>query len=465
MRLGKTRPWPRPLAAARSLAAALLGAAALVLLAGCAFTEALRGLPPFFEATFDEPSDTTDVVLRPLFRWRDQPKRVEGSEKGHFEFHYLYPLGRTLIRPGMVEHRLHPIFYWVDRKDAEGFVATDRFLFPFVFWGSDPGEGAYFSLWPLGGTLRSLLAKDYILHILFPLFAYTRLGELESYQVLFPFFAWHTGRGNSGFRIFPLIGHQRQERDGVLLSDRWSILFPLIAWERDNVNSKNPFTAFAVFPLYGETRSKLVDETTVLWPFFRKREEKKDGIVRWRAPFPFCMLASGNETEYDFWPFVGYRRRASFRRIFALWPLIRHEIYSGGEYDERRVALLPIVWSMERRSKTTGEVTWAQRRLWPLAGLDRGPRGSYTFRVPALLWFKDGPEGNFEEILTPVTELCRVRRRPDGARELKLLFGAFSAGWSEDGHERGWSLLGGLAGWRTTREGDGRVRVLWFVEF
>jgi hypothetical protein len=364
-----------------------------------------------------------------------------------------------------VEHHLWPLFQWIRRKDADGFVQRDFLFFPFVWGGHDPNEGAYFTLWPVGGTFRSLFGKDFIFHLMFPLFAYTRLKEYETYHFLFPFFAWQTGEGNQGFRVLPFFGWNRKSRDGQVVADRYTLLWPLFTWEYDNLNTRNPFTAFAIFPFYGQTRSNLVDETTVLWPFFRKRVEKKDGITRWRAPFPFVMIATGNETQYDFWPFYGYRRNGGFTRHFALWPIFRSETHDGEKLRAERRWIMPIWWSFERTSKETGEVIYAQRKLWPLLRVDTGAKGRFGLHFPSLLWFNDSPEGNFESILSPLWELFRYRKDPEDGKELRLLFSAYQRRWDRPEGDDGWSVLGGLVGHRKTRDGDGRVRLLWFIEF
>lgn len=433
---------------------------------GCASTEALRGLPPFFERAYAKDDDMTDVVLRPFFRFRDQPRRDDGAGVDRTDLHYLFPLGHYKRRGSDVEHRLWPLFLWTRRTDADGFVARKYLFFPFVWGGHLPGEGSYFTLWPLGGSFRSLWGKDEVWHVLFPLFAYTRLHDWRSYHFLFPLFAYHSGEGNTGFRVMPLFGFQKKERDGQLVSERYSVLFPFFAWERDNANTRNPFTAWVVFPVYGQTRSDLVEETTVLWPFFRKRVEKKDGITRWRVPFPFVMLAFGNETQVDLWPFFGWRRNGGFSRTFALWPFIRTERHDRGDAVAARHWVMPFASTFEERDAASGAVLRRSSKFWPLVQVERRRDGAYGFAAPSLLWFKDSPEENFETVLTPLLELVRYRDDPQRGKELRLLFSSFVARWGAAGaaEEEGWSILGGLLGRRTTREGDRRLRLFYFFE-
>jgi hypothetical protein len=320
---------------------------------------------------------------------------------------------------------------------------------------------------PFGGTLRGLLVKDYILHVLFPLFAYTRVRGYESYHFLFPIFAVHTGDGNEGFRVLPFFGYNRTYTgEGALRAEYYTVLWPLVSWGKDHSNSRNPFTAWAVFPFYGETKSRFVDEWNLLWPFLRYTDEKEKGVGRLRVPFPFVILAWGNETQVDLWPFYGVRRSGGYERRFALWPFLRAERYEDDVAVKTRRWFLPFVWSWEERAKPSGELVYEQRKIWPLVRLDTRREGGWSVRAPSLLWFHDDPQGTFETLLTPILELFRYTDDPAAGRELRLLFSAFRARWGRpDDEESGWSFLGGLFGWRRTREGDGLVRLFYFLEF
>jgi len=427
---------------------------------GCASSEALRGLPPFFE---ERPTgdDIPDTVIRPFFRFKEDPR--EQSE----EIHYLFPFGHYKKRPKDVEHHLYPVFQWMTRTDDEGFTEKDLLVFPLFFWGDHPGQGSYFTLIPFGGTLRGLLGKDYVAHFLFPLFAYTRLKTYETYHLLFPILSWSTGSGNEGFRFLPFFGYRKAFTDeGVLRSEHYTVLWPLVSWGTDNAMSRNPYTSFAVFPFYGETKSKFVDEWNLLWPFFRFRDEKKKGTQHLRIPFPFVMLSWGTETQVDLWPFYGVRKEGGYARHFALWPFLRSERFEDAESVKLRRWFLPFVWTWSETDKATGEPLYRQTKLWPLVRFDDRKDGAYSLRAPSLLWFHDTPGDLFETLLTPLLELFRYTDDPENGIELRLLSSAFKAKWGRpDDAESGWSFLGGLFGWRRTREGDGLVRLFYFLEF
>jgi hypothetical protein len=96
--------------------------------------------------------------------------------------------------------------------------------------------------------------------------------------------------------------------------------------------------------------------------------------------------------------------------------------------------------------------------------IDRSAEGAFGVHAPSLLWFKDDTEGTFETILSPLLELFRYREDPVRGRELRLLFSTIQVRSGGSGGEGGWSFLGGLLGHRTTREGDGLLRLFYFLE-
>lgn len=401
-------------------------------------------------------------MIRPLFRVRDDARQER------FDFHYLFPFGHYKSRPRDTEHHFYPFFQWMTRTDDQGFVDRDLLVFPLTFWGDHPGEGSYFTVMPFGGNLRGLLGKDHVVHVLFPLFAYTRLKTYENYHFLWPIICYSTGAGNEGFRFLPFFGYGKEFlEDGTLRAEHYTVLWPLVSWGRDNSNSRNPFTAWAIFPFYGETKSKWVDEWNLLWPFFRYRDEKKDGVQRLRVPFPFVTLAwGGPETQVDIWPFYGYRSREGYERHFAVWPIVRTESYEDEKSVKTRRWVMPVIWFFEETDRASGGLVYSQKKIWPLFRKDEKGDGYFSMRAPSLLWFKDDPQGTFETILTPILEVFRYTDDPENGKELRVLFSLFLARWGRpDDAEGGWSFLGGLFGWRRTREGDGLVRLFYFLEF
>lgn len=445
MQSGTTAP---PLAAALAIAIALA--------AGCGSVGPRVGLPPLSESTLD----ATEHVFRPLFRYR------EDAALDRVECDYLFPLGYYEREGRDIHWHLYPLIQWNSRVNDQGFSSTSFMLTPLVIGGNHIEEGAYLTVLPFGGTLKRTLGKQYIAHVLFPLFAYTRQKEFEQYHILFPLLGWRAGRGNEGFRFLPFYAHaKRTSPDGVVLYDRTSILWPFFTWERNDNNARNPWTSWVIFPFYGEVRSPAVDETYLLWPFFKKLEDKRAGFVDWRLPFPFVWISTGTKSRFDLWPIAGHLEYGGYRRWFALWPIFRRERHETDAMVERDFWALPFYWDVDRVYKSDG-ATEGHLKVWPFFRVDRRRDGGYGFHALSLLWFRE--ENRFEEVISPLWELVRYKEDGKGKNDLRLLFNMFRREWKDDEapgpDESSWEVLGGLVGHRSRGE-EGTVKILWFFEF
>lgn len=426
-------------------------ALALALAAGCGTVGPRAGVPPFVETTHD----ATDYVLRPFFRYHRQ------DALDRTDVDYLFPLGQYKRYGREVQNHLYPFFQYMRRIDDHGFEKTDWMATPLVMGGDHGAEGGYLTVLPFGGTLRGALGKEYIVSVLFPLFAYTRLKKYETYHVLFPLIGWHAGEGNEGFRFLPFYAHKkRTNEDGVVLYDRTSILWPFITWETNDNNSHEPWTSWVIFPFYGQVRSPRIDETYWLWPFFKYKVDRGQKLSEIHILFPLIWIGTGAKTQFDVWPLGGYEQWGGYTRWFALWPFVRHQREETDEATETDFWALPFYWDWDRVYKD-GKVD-SELKIWPLMRIDRRKDGRYGFHALSLLWFRD--ENRFEEVLAPLWEFVRYREDGKGRRDLRLLFNIFRREWTEDEKETDWEVLGGLFGHRTKGE-EGTVRLLWFIEF
>jgi hypothetical protein len=441
--------------AGRGCSGALLLALAAQAMAGCGSVGPRTGLPPFAEARHD----ATEFSLRPLFRY----KRVEALNRT--EIDYLFPFGAYKRNGREIQNHLYPLFQYMRRVDEHGFEKLDWMATPLILGGNHGVEGSYLTFLPFGGTLRGALGKEYIVSVLFPLFAYTRLKDYETYHVLFPLIGWHAGPGNEGFRFLPFYAHhKRTNPDGVVLYDRTSILWPLFTWETNNNNSRNPWTSWVIFPVYGQVRSPQVDETYLFWPFFKHKVDKRADLHELHLPFPFVWVAWGKETaRFDLWPLGGYHRNGGYSRWFALWPFIRHQRHESEAQIENDFWFLPVYWNWDR-TYPDGSLD-SEVKVWPLLRVDRRRDGRFSVHALSLLWFRD--ENRFEEVISPLWELFKYSEAADGRRDLHLLFNIFRCEWTPDGApgpaESDWEVLGGLFGHKR-KDGEGKVKLFWFFE-
>lgn len=467
----KVEDWGKPAQGGCGSAALLMVLLPLLmLLSGCHSL----GLPPFYTQELDpvpmrEGSRRIewdfDVGLRPFVQVREK-KQAKRSET-----HFLFPLGLVEKTPEQTVYRFYPVFQRYERTDPDGFPDTDTIVFPFVFSGSHPVEGSYLYLFPLGGTLKGVLGKDEAAGILFPLYGWTREKETETHHFLWPLISFTSGGKHWGFKVFPLVGHHEKRREnGELVYNRTTILWPLLHWADESRNSRNPFSSFFLFPLFGWTRSGWMDDNTILWPLFRWWHDKRSGYSEYRLPFPLFIYGSGpNHERLDFWPFFGTRQRGDYKRTFLLWPIFRHESMETEEYTDSRTWIMPLFWSHTRTYKgkdgkpdpSLGQDT--SRVVFPLVRWESKRDGSEEVRIPAPLFVGD-PLENFDTILAPFWRLFRYKKDSEGYKQIDILFGFWSARATPKGEVR-WDLLGGLVGHTSQPDGTSKTRLLWFLEF
>lgn len=413
------------------LTLALAGGA---LLAGCRSDEPFD-IPLLFEHEPQE--DLTDDTIPLLFSdWERDLAR------DRLRVHVLWPLLRYEREGRESQTWLLGVPVARDRIDHRGFMDVDRIYGP-VLWGHSPDEGSYLSILPLGGTMRGLLGKSYVLGVVPPLFLYTEdhaNPEFTSTHVLFPFVNWWSGGGRSGFRVFPFYAHyERKDVGGRLAFRRTWILWPFWQTLENNINSPaGAQTMWFFFPFYGSADGPDTHSWTLLFPFFKYFENRGSSyggpLYDLRAPFPFVRIVRGRQrSQTDFWPFFGVKERTipmltgsggeHFERRFILWPIWQDQTHDVGEVHSSRWWALPLLWSYHTENEAEG-TSHREFKLWPLFRYKRWPDGTKAVNVLSPLWFQD-PEGAFERTWGAVTRVWHEWREPEGARRLELLFGLY----------------------------------------
>jgi hypothetical protein len=427
----------------------------------------------------------TSSGFRPLVR------SVETEDMDRTEV--LYPLFWTQEKKGIVSTRLWPVF-WHDRFPTAAGDDSDTAVLPFLFWGSEPGEGGYFLLFPLGGHVKQKLLSDETIFVLFPLYARTRTGAWRGNHVLWPLVHWGSdGDRRHAFRVWPFYGESVKE--GVY--DRRTLLWPFLHWGTEEMD-REPVHSWMAWPFYGtEWSADGTSAHTVLYPLF----EWADGPrVRERSlPYPFYRtrtewtIGEGGKRLHSellwLWPFYGTYDRygpdpaalsgpgAEGRESsgFAAWPIVYWWDVAGGNRWERAVQVIPF-WRRKVHEPFDGSPGDSWWKLWPLAEGETLPDGSTRFTTLALLpWFR---WEEFEANWGIFWELARVRTAPDGSRSTDLLFSLVRertgpagdhrripllASASRDRGGTSWSLLEGLLGGDTDPAGGTSLRLLWFL--
>lgn len=419
--------------------AVLLTVAAL---AGCA--------GPFHD--FAEQPGATGTSLRPLWVWE---RSADGAEAAA---DFLWPLGGYRADDRHATFRLVPLHVRHARRGEAG-PDWDAVTGLLLWCGRDPEDGAYASLFPLGGTLKNRLGKDRIDYVLFPLWSRTAVGATRSTNVLWPVFN-RTAGGVHGGKVWPLFGRYRKERDdGTPVSDRRFALWPLVTFHRDGLDTEHPSRLLFVFPLYGSFEGRTRSDRAWLFPFFRHRTIRGNAPREdWKVPFPFVHVGGGEGyRRRDFWPFGGRLQVGGLRRTYALWPLVRRTTREGTEGRDAKTFVLPF-YVRTRSWGPDGDPVRSRRLVWPLFARSEGPAGTRSRQILPLLWFRDDTAPG--RLFGPLTRLYGVSESGEGGRRVTAAFGAFTS-VRRPGRARDWRILGGLLGRETSDGARRRTRFLY----
>jgi len=423
-------------------------------------------VPPFVEF-YPSPSsvgierqDGEELYIRPLLAhetWLDD----EASRTK-----VLLPALLFHSEPTKQIHHLLGIFRFGERRLATGGEDMDWMLFPILYGGSDPNEGAYFGFFPFGGKLKGLLGQDEIDFWLFPLYLRMQDGERVSTHWMWPLGNTVEGAGWSGWRIMPFwADYAWDTEDGRPRSRRRAIAWPFYIRNTEWMQ-QDPTEVFLSFPFYGyyESSRSVRESFTPFWVRYRDKRDPEanlDGgfLLPWRV----------GRDHHDLWPFWGTKytqekselsgtERERFRQ-FAVWPIQRWDWARDDREETSRLWILPFFWRYEY--KTLGEdgenrLRW---KLWPLFGYrHEGERVEVDVASPWWNYRED-----YHRFWERLFALFRYRSRP-GYEGWELLYGTVYAGFgrrTEDGPDESlFSFLGGLFECGT-REDNVVVRFLW----
>jgi hypothetical protein len=469
---------------------ALIGITFLVLSAGCASVRPCGNLDLGFVTTSDTSPEGAQRcrAVGPVYE-----RQNTGEGQTFTGVRPFYSLTVDADR----ERRLHELLWPIGTVKYLGPEKNWRFLlayghdfdsetegsryrgmvFPLVFWGRDKHDAPYFSIFPLGGTLNEFLGRDRIVYALFPLYAYSVINDVETWDYLWPVVSRTKGEEVSRFRVFPFYGRSEDEGEYT----KHFVMWPFWTHARYHEAGRSG-TSYILFPLYGRTRAEDQQGWMVLPPLFRwsKTAERTE----LNAPWPFFQYARGDSDKLYLWPLWGKREKDNFRSSFLLWPFVHtyHAERSGEILD--RFLLLPFIYHDRVTAKAesgTDEPDIRSRyfKLWPLLSYQREETAS---RVRLLELWPLKHTGPIERNMTPLWTLYtrtanadllehellwglyRYRREGTESKHVSL-FPLFSRSRCDaDGAKRQWSFLLGLLGHEQDEERS-TWRVLWFLKF
>jgi hypothetical protein len=429
---------------------------------------------PFpFGRWWEDPVTTADEIqVRPIYR------RIRNREEQSVEHQVLWPIFKYKESPGKKQTWLLPFVY--DRTvevPSTGKRDRDWMVFPF-FGGTDADEGDYFLIFPFVGNTHNLFGSERIEWFGWPFYVRARDREYESNYIFWPLIGWGEGGGKRMFRILPFYGEKSNEGR----SWRRNLLWPFFSWGEEELNTKYPIRYFFFFPFYGQNRSDVAWQTTVLYPFFMFSGSER-GWREYQAPWPlFRYKTHPYGYALRVWPFYSHSEfydeegRIDSRQNYYFWPLIWDSRFVVPRGRQEYTLVVPF-YRRSRYFSTDDEDLGGDVQIWPLYRLRVNEDGSRVLSVLGLIPFSNWR--SFEANWSFLWTVVEARRSADGKeRSQSWLFGLIQHRSGEKGSYTGLTLvlehakdeesekvqlLKGLLGWERDEEGDG-IRLLWFLK-
>jgi hypothetical protein len=404
-------------------------------------------------------------AIRPFFVY-------EEDARGRDMLDILWPVGTISRWQGQTTWRFLTAF-GVDYDNQNPASRYRTWILPLFFWGRNAVGERYGALFPLGGRIDDFMGRD-VWFALFPLYAHSRLNDLETHHFLWPLISRTTGDDLYRFRAFPLYGRSIKRNDW----DKRFVLWPF--W--NSAQYMHPGArgrGFVLFPLVGHVKLENQETWMVLPPFFRRTvgHEGREGCYPW----PFIQTSSGKVDKLYVWPLYGRTAEGNAVRTFWLWPFIwqRHDVWKPSETDRFRV--FPVFYAEATRPiATPAMVSDRYVSVWPLVSYRRSQADFKRVRVLDLWPFRD--TAPIERNLAPWWTLYRYERHARG-RENELLWGLARWGCEKEGNRYGslfplvswsrdtqgdahreWDFLKGLIGYRRSEAGQ-EYRLLYVIHW
>ena len=389
-------------------------------------------LHPFFATENDDVRHYH--VVRPLYNYES-----DKAEQSH-RLQYLWPLGLQSGKKGEKSmHRLFPFFqHSTATKRATGDQVSRGLVFPIIYWGHHPVDGASFAVFPLGGVTHQLLGNTFSF-VLFPLYSYYRQGDYKRHNFIWPFFS--VARSSDGqrnlLRIWPFYVHNQHTGS----YDHHYLVWPFVRWGSQQWTQRRSDYVrryFAFHPLFASSVTRDGQGAPIAYQrqilFFTRLADTREREQRKGWSFLFSLIRSeSSPTKYDFriFPFYWHTirhhrglgdpelRRARYR---VLWPLIWVDKNNQGvDEEDSNLLIVPFYWQYGRRYKR-GEYAGKTKRsitLWPLVTRQREPDGSSHFWIASHGW-KDASEG-YKRNYRAFFDFFQYHLQADGEREVRIL--------------------------------------------
>ncbi|AEB08751.1 hypothetical protein [Desulfobacca acetoxidans] len=383
-------------------------------------------LGPIYSRQRDGGSTLTTVA--PLFYiWR--------NGDGGTETEFLYPLGHYKTSGGDSRFSIIPFSAWTEEL-PEG-ASTWQF-FPF-YGGRTSGGEAYGGIFPLFGTYKERFHRDSGAFFLWPLYSTSTEGEARHYRFLWPLFSYSTG-GEQACTFWPLGG--KIIKPGVY--EKYYALWPLIHYQRLQLDTENPRTVNMALPFYVWDTSPMGYRKSILFPFFTHYHQDKGNFEQWDAPWPLYQQGDGDNFYLrNYFPFYYRKIERSRDQMKLFWLLYDRITEDDGQRWERIHRYLIFSTYL---AEIDGQGNWSEKhRLWPLF-YDSERSDFRHFHAPVILPMQS--EG-WDRLFGPWLYLW-TQDRQNEYRQGRLLWGIYR--WEETPEYRLWELSF-LASRQTTATG------------
>lgn len=388
--------------------------AALVLVAPPAAARELK-LWPLFDYESDPQAGTRSLkVLGPLFEYGSDPTyrtiimrpflSIRQARVGHDdEVRVLYPL--IVSRWGPEEQTTRGIGGLVDYRTTtttDGKTLTGQHFraLSLYFYDWDGEHGGRASLVPVYADLENQLGYDRMRMILFPTYLRTEEENVNRRYWLYPFFGDVVGDGASGYRAWPIYGHETiGDTD-----EAGFVLWPFYVWSEHAAES-GVERRFDSFPFYSSVRGPTRERSaygTVLYVHARDRVAERES---WGAPWPLWTYekdtATGEPTTIRVLPFYAHRHERGFDDRTIAWPLYRHRRYEDETTVARRTDGLLVLYRDERRTDVASGEGSHLRAVFP-AVVDEGDPEIDRGGSPALVDALAPRDGGIRQLYAPL---------------------------------------------------------------
>jgi hypothetical protein len=391
-------------------------------------------LGPFF--SFEKTETENGWTFSPLVNFRKNPG-VEGKF-----LDIVYPIITHDQYGKEYRFQIFQIFSFAGGQTEKGEtnVMKKRFtLFPLYFQQRSPKkEDNYTALFPIYGTLRNRVLRDYVHFIAFPIYVRTDKRQVRTDNYLLPFFHVRSGPGLKGWQAWPLVGAERKEvttqtntvEELVTVPGhkKFFALWPFFFNNHLGLGSTNQEDQLLVLPFYAALRSPARDTTAYGFPLgYMQIENRELKYIEKGAPWPFVVWARGEGKHVNrIWPIYSRAKTPTHRSDFIAWPLYKYNRVTVDPLDRERTRILFFLYSRTIERNTAAKTARKRNEFWPLYSATQDHNGNQRFQALALLEPLLPGNQTIERLYSPIWSVWRSEQNPKtGASSQSLLWNLY----------------------------------------